>query len=144
MSNTETQTAQDARAPGRELTSLSERFEALLVVRFGIALTVLLVAAIAQGQLKISVSTIAPITVAYMLIGAVTEWARRAASARAINAHHVVLLIDSVYIALVVAPGGPGSQLVFQYYPGQGLQIQPLANFGNRVPNLRAEVNFSL
>src|SRR3954451_10470485 len=23
-----------------------------------------------------------------------------------------------------------GSQLVFQYYPGQGLQIQPLANFG--------------
>ena len=23
-----------------------------------------------------------------------------------------------------------GSSLIFQYYPGQGLQIQPLANFG--------------
>jgi diguanylate cyclase (GGDEF)-like protein len=116
VSDTEGPGSQRTRAAGRELTSLTERFEALLAVRFGIAVTVLLVAAIAQGQLKIDLNTIAPITVAYMLIGAITEWVRRAASARAINTHHVVLLIDSVYIALVVAPGGPGSQLVFLFY----------------------------
>ena len=69
------------RASGPELTSLAERYGALLTVRAAITATVALAAALFPGQVGITVAGVGPITLAYLLTGALTEWARRAAQA---------------------------------------------------------------
>ena len=96
---------------------LAERFGALLVVRIGIALTVLGVAAFVPRAVGIEVAVVAPVTLAYMAFAVVAEWARRAARLRVMNVPAIMLVVDVVYIALIMAPtGGPRSELVFLFY----------------------------
>jgi two-component system, cell cycle response regulator len=104
-------------APGPELTSLNDRFAALLFVRMAMAATVLLLAALAPTTVGISLKVIAPITVAFLVAGAMTELVTRAGKHPAVSAHHTMLLVDVAYLALVVIPtGGPRSQLIFLFY----------------------------
>ncbi len=66
--------------PKRDLDRLAERFGALLVVRFGIAITVLVVAALARSVVGIGVHVVAPVTGAYLVFAVLAEVARRRAS----------------------------------------------------------------
>jgi two-component system, cell cycle response regulator len=103
--------------PDAALTSLAERFGALMLVRAVIAATVVLAAVVAPNQVRVSAMVIAPITIVYLLIGALTEWVRQTAGLRAIGAHRAMVLLDAVFIVLIVtAAGGPGSQLAFLFY----------------------------
>ncbi|MDP9075449.1 MAG: sensor domain-containing diguanylate cyclase [Actinomycetota bacterium] len=103
--------------PAPDLTDLAERFGALLVVRIGIALTVLGVAALVPSAVGIEVAVVAPVTLAYMVFAVAAEWARRAVNLRVVNVQAVMLVVDVVYIALIMAPtGGPRSELVFLFY----------------------------
>lgn len=104
-------------APANSLASLAEQFGALLAVRVAIAATVLIVAAAVPASVGIGVRVVAPVTAAYVAIGIVAEWARRVLKARLINVANIMIVIDVVYIALIMAPtGGPHSQLVFLFY----------------------------
>jgi diguanylate cyclase (GGDEF)-like protein len=106
-----------AAAAAAELTSLNDRFAALLFVRMAIAATVMLLAALAPATIGISLEVIAPVTVAFLVAGAATELVTRAGKERAVRAHHTMLLVDVAYLALVVIPtGGPRSQLIFLFY----------------------------
>jgi two-component system, cell cycle response regulator len=101
----------------RELISLTERFGALLLVRLSVAATVMLLATLSPRTVGIGLRTIAPITVAYLMVAAVAELIARAGSLRAVGVHQTMLLVDVVYLTLVVIPtGGPRSQLVFLFY----------------------------
>ena len=102
--------------PDRDLDRLAERFGALLVVRFGIALTVLVVATLAPSVIGIAVEVVAPVTGAYMVFAVLAEVARRRGK-WSIDIQSVMQLVDVAYIALIMAPtGGPRSQLVFLFY----------------------------
>ena len=103
--------------PDHDLDSLAERFGALLVVRFAMAVTVLVVAAVVPKAVGIGVAVVAPVTAAYVAFAVVAEWARRAPKLRFVDIPNIMLLVDVVYIALIMAPtGGPRSQLVFLFY----------------------------
>jgi two-component system, cell cycle response regulator len=107
----------DAVTPDPELTSLAERFAALMVVRTIIAASVVVGAVVVPNEVRVSAILIAPITFFYLLIGTLTEWVRQTVGLRAVRAHRVMLLLDGVYIAVIVtAAGGPGSQLAFLFY----------------------------
>ena len=102
--------------PERDLDRLAERFGALLVVRVGIAITVLIVAAFARAVIGIGVNVVAPVTGAYLVFAVLAEVVRRRAKWR-IDIQAVMQLVDVSYIALIMAPtGGPRSQLVFLLY----------------------------
>jgi two-component system cell cycle response regulator len=102
--------------PDRDLDRLAERFGALLVVRFVIAVTVLLVAALAQSVIGIGVAVVAPVTGAYVVFAVLGEIARRRTKWR-LDLQSVMQLVDVTYIALIMAPtGGPKSQLIFLFY----------------------------
>jgi two-component system cell cycle response regulator len=102
--------------PDRDLDRLAERYGALLVVRVGIAVTVLVVAAIARSVIGIGVRAVAPVTGAYLVFAVLAEVARRRAKWR-FDLLSVMQLVDVSYIALIMAPtGGPSSQLVFLFY----------------------------
>jgi two-component system cell cycle response regulator len=102
--------------PNRDLDRLAERFGALLVVRFGIAITVLVVAALAPSVIGITVAVVGPVTGAYMVFAVLAEVARRRGK-WPIDIQSVMQLVDVAYIALIMAPtGGPRSQLVFLLY----------------------------
>jgi two-component system, cell cycle response regulator len=106
-----------ASAKGRELTSLTDRYAALLFVRLAVAATVMLLAALEPTTVGIQLNVIAPITVAYLVAGALTELVTRAGRHRAVSAHRTMLLFDVAYLTLVVTPtGGPRSQLIFLFY----------------------------
>jgi two-component system cell cycle response regulator len=97
-------------------TSLAERFGALLIVRVGIALTVLVAAAV-SGRLGIGLDAAVPLTACYLLATLAVDALRWAAGGRAVGLYQVVLVLDSVYIATVVAStGGPRSALIFLFY----------------------------
>jgi two-component system cell cycle response regulator len=102
--------------PRRDLDRLAERYGALLVVRLGIALTVLGVTAFTPSFVGIGVGVVAPVTAAYVTFAVLAEAARRRARWR-IDIQSVMQLVDVAYIALVMAPmGGPESHLVFLFY----------------------------
>lgn len=102
--------------PNRDLDRLVERFGALLVVRVGIAATVVVVASFARSVIGIDVVVIGPLTGAYLVFAVLAEVARRRAKWR-IDLQTIMQLVDVSYIALVMAPtGGPRSQLVFLLY----------------------------
>jgi diguanylate cyclase (GGDEF)-like protein len=106
-----------APGPAPELTWLTDRYAALLLVRMAVAATVLLLAALEPTAVGIPLNVIAPVTLAYLVAGALAELVSRAASHRAVNAHHTMLLVDVAYLILVVTPtGGPRSQLIFLFY----------------------------
>ena len=95
--------------PNRDLDRLAERFGALLVVRLGIAATVLAVATFAHALIGISVGVVAPVSGAYVLFAALAEVARRRAR-WPIDIQAVMQLVDVTYIALIMAPtGGPAA-----------------------------------
>jgi two-component system, cell cycle response regulator len=95
---------------------LAERYGALLVVRVGIASTVLLVATLARSVIGIGVLVVGPVTGAYLVFAVLAEVARRRAKWR-LDIQTVMQLVDVAYIALIMAPtGGPRSQLVFLLY----------------------------
>lgn len=102
--------------PDRDLDRLAERFGALLVVRIGIAATVLVVAALAPSVVGIGVAVVAPVTAAYVGFAVLAEAARRRGRLR-LDIQTVMQLVDVAYIAMIMAPtGGPRSQLVFLFY----------------------------
>ena len=102
--------------PERNLDRLAERFGALLVVRLGIALTVIGVAAFARSLVGISAGVVAPVTGAYVMFAILAEVARRRSRWR-IDIQSIMQLVDVAYIALILAPtGGPQSHLVFLFY----------------------------
>jgi two-component system cell cycle response regulator len=102
--------------PDRNLDRLAERFGALLVVRVGIAVTVVVVATFAQSVIGIGFHVVAPVTGAYLVFAVLAEVARRRAKWR-VDILSVMQLVDVSYIALIMAPtGGPRSQLVFLFY----------------------------
>lgn len=102
--------------PNRDLDRLAERFGALLVVRLGIAGTVLAVATLAPALIGISVGVVAPVSGAYVVFAALAEVARRRVR-WPVDIQAVMQLVDVTYIALIMAPtGGPRSQLVFLLY----------------------------
>ena len=99
-----------------DTTSLAERFGALVVVRLGLAATVLIAAA-ASRKLGISVDIAAPLTGCYLLVALALDSIRWATGGRAVGLYQAVLLLDSLYIATVVAvTGGPRSALLFLFY----------------------------
>src|ERR1700722_8301939 len=102
--------------PDRDLGRLAERYGALLVVRVGIALTVLVVAAFARTVIGIGVNVVAPVTGAYLVFAVLAEVGRGRAK-WGIDIQAVMQLVDVAFIALIMAPtGGPHSQLVFLFY----------------------------
>src|SRR3954447_26903367 len=99
-----------------DLVSLADRLGALQLVRLGLALVVLLVAR-DPSQLGLTVRTVAPITAAYLLVTVATEAFRRLLGLRGLGLAGVMLLVDGVYLAVVMAPvGGPRSVLVVLVY----------------------------
>ncbi|MDQ1392070.1 MAG: hypothetical protein QOF30_1047, partial [Acidimicrobiaceae bacterium] len=126
--------------PDRDLDRLAERFGALLVVRFGIALTVLVVAAAAPSVIGIGVAVVGPVTAAYMAFAILAEAARRRAK-WSIDIQSVMQLVDVAYIALIMAPtGGPRSQLVFLLY----VHLIAVTLLGNHRTGLRMALIDSL
>jgi len=102
--------------PDRDLDRLAERYGALLVVRIGIALTVLVVAALAPSVVGIEVAVVAPVTAAYLGFAILAEAARRRGRWR-LDIQGVMQVVDVAFIAMIMAPtGGPSSQLVFLFY----------------------------
>lgn len=102
--------------PARNLDRLAERYGALLVVRLGIAFTVLGVAALARSLVGIGVAVVAPVTGAYVVFAVLAEAARRRGRWR-IDIQSIMQVVDVAYIALILAPtGGPQSHLVFLFY----------------------------
>jgi two-component system, cell cycle response regulator len=107
----------DPLAPRRELTSPSDRYAALLFVRLAMAATVMLLATLEPATVGIQLNVIAPITVVYLVAGALTEFATGARRHRAVSAQRTMLLVDVAYLTLVVTPtGGARSQLIFLFY----------------------------
>ncbi len=126
--------------PDRDLDRLAERFGALLVVRVGIAATVLVVAAFARSVIGIGVDVVAPVTGAYLFFAVLAEVARRRAKWR-IDIQAVMQLVDVAYIALIMAPtGGPRSQLVFLLY----VQMIAVTLLGNHRTGVRMALIDSL
>src|SRR6266849_3190223 len=104
--------AERTRIAGSDTTSLAERFGALLIVRLGIAASVLMAAVASRylGHLRISLDFAAPLTGGYLLLVLGIDGLRWAVGGRAVGMYHAVLLVDAAYIAVVVAAtGGPRS-----------------------------------
>jgi diguanylate cyclase (GGDEF)-like protein len=100
----------------RDLTSLAERFGALLAVRFGMAITVLAAALLAHRDLGVGIGTVGPLTVGYLAIALAAESVRRAARTIAVEVQNAMLLVDALYVAVVVVlSGGPRSLLMFLF-----------------------------
>jgi hypothetical protein len=107
---------------GHELVSLEERLGLLLLVRIGIAAIVVIVALVASGQVGVDLSEVGPLTAGYLVVAGLVEWVgRRTYPGRVgrrtdpgrVLLHRAMLPADSIYLALVTAPGGgPRSQLV--------------------------------
>jgi diguanylate cyclase (GGDEF)-like protein len=111
--------AERNRSAGSDTTSLAERFGALLIVRLGIAASVLLAAVASRhlGHVSISLEFAAPLTGGYLLLVLGIDGLRWAVGGRAVGMYHAVLLVDAAYIAVVVAAtGGPRSALIFLFY----------------------------
>jgi two-component system cell cycle response regulator len=106
-----------ARPTSREITSLSERYVALLALRVAIVGTVLLSSAVASRSLNLTVGTVAPLAGTYLAVAVVVELARRMAAARGLRAYRAMLLLDSLFILFLVVPsGGPRSALLAVFY----------------------------
>lgn len=126
--------------PDRDLDRLAERYGALLVVRFGIAITVLVVASLAKSVIGIGVNVVAPVTGAYLVFAILAEAARRRGKWR-IDIQSVMQVVDVAYIALIMAPtGGPKSQLIFLFY----VHLIAVTLLGNHRTGLRMALIDSL
>jgi diguanylate cyclase (GGDEF)-like protein len=126
--------------PDRDLDRLAERYGALLVVRFGIAITVLVVASLATSVIGIGVNVVAPVTGAYLVFAILAEAARRRGKWR-IDIQSVMQVVDVAYIALIMAPtGGPKSQLIFLFY----VHLIAVTLLGNHRTGLRMALIDSL
>ncbi len=126
--------------PDRDLDRLAERYGALLVVRLGIAMTVLVVATFARSVIGIGFALVAPVTGAYLVFAVLAEVARRRGK-WGIDIQSVMQLVDVAYIALIMAPtGGPRSQLVFLLY----VHLIAVTLLGNHRTGLRMALIDSL
>jgi two-component system, cell cycle response regulator len=100
----------------RDLTSLAERFGALLAVRLGMAAAVTGAALLAHHDLGVGVATLGPLTIGYLVVALAFESLRRATRSLAVDVQNAMLLIDAVYVAIVVVlSGGPHSPLMFLF-----------------------------
>jgi len=113
------------RLAGPELTSLDQRFGALQIVRATTVALALATAAVAPKELGITVARVLPLSIAYVglcLAGQLVDHARdhmappgsqrRARS----SIQHVLLPVDSVYLAMLTVPsGGAQSDLIWLF-----------------------------
>jgi two-component system cell cycle response regulator len=101
----------------QELVSLAERFTVLQVVRVAIAAVVLGAALYSGAALGVEARSLVPLTMAYVLLAAITELIHRASDTGALRTVLGMLLIDGAYLAVVTVPaGGPRSLLGFLVY----------------------------
>ncbi|MGH9032975.1 MAG: diguanylate cyclase [Acidimicrobiia bacterium] len=95
---------------GDELVPLADRLTVLQLVRYLVALAVLIVSAVMGDPQR----RLAPIVIAYVGITGVVEIVRRRARRRGLGAVSATLLLDGVFLAVAVAlTGGYDSPLLF-------------------------------
>ena len=93
-----------------ELVPLAERLTVLQLVRYLVALAVLVVSAFMGDPQR----RLAPLVIAYVALTGVIEIVRRRARRRGLGAISITLLLDGVFLALAVAlTGGYDSPLLF-------------------------------
>src|SRR3954451_13682366 len=100
-----------------EFVPLANRLGLLQMVRSFVVVSVLLATWLEPSAMGIGVSAVARPTSAYALLTVMAELARRVTRRRGVRLVQLVVLLDGVYLAAVMAPiGGSHSILIFLVY----------------------------
>src|SRR5436305_1925047 len=105
------------RGPASEFVPLANRLGLLQLVRSFIVLAVLAATWLEPSVVGMTVAEVARPTAVYALVTVMAELARRGVRRRGVRVVQLVVLLDGIYLAALMAPiGGSHSVLIFLVY----------------------------